>query len=231
MSPTILITGARKGIGRYLVDHYLKLGMRVIGCSRSPLEKMPEGYTHYRVDIGREEDVLLMFQKIRKAFGNLDYLINNAAIASMNHALLTPGATASAIFSTNVLGAFFCCREAAKLMRRAKFGRVVNFSTIATPLQLEGEAIYASSKAAVVTLTKILARELAPFGITVNAVGPTPIQTDLIAGVGKKKLELLLQRQAIKRFGEFVDVSNAIDFFLQKRSDFITGQTLYLGGV
>ncbi|MFW5663396.1 MAG: SDR family oxidoreductase, partial [Bacteroidota bacterium] len=105
------------------------------------------------------------------------------------------------------------------------------FATVATPLKLEGEAAYASSKAAVESLTGVMARELAENGITINAVGPTPIETDLIRSVPKEKMDALINRQAVKRLGEFRDVSNAIDFFLKDESDFITGQVLFLGGV
>ncbi len=149
----------------------------------------------------------------------------------MNHAFLTPIETVRKIYSTNVFGTFLFCREAAKLMQVNHYGRIVNFATVATPLKLEGEAIYSSSKAAVVSLTEILAREFAPYGITVNAVGPTPIKTDLIRSVPEEKLEAILNRQAIRRYGEFRDVSNVIDFLIQPESDFVTGQTIYLGGV
>ena len=88
-----------------------------------------------------------------------------------------------------------------------------------------------SSKAAVEELTKILAKELAGFKITVNAVGPTPVKTALTAKVPENKIQALLDRQAIKRFGEFEDIRNVINFYLQPESDFITGQIIYLGGV
>ncbi len=107
----------------------------------------------------------------------------------------------------------------------------MNFTTVATPLKLEGEAIYAASKAAILSMTEVVARELAPLGITVNAIGPTPIETDLIRSVPKDKMDSLLARQAIKRFGTFEDVANITDFFLRKESAFITGQNIYLGGV
>jgi 3-oxoacyl-[acyl-carrier protein] reductase len=107
----------------------------------------------------------------------------------------------------------------------------VNFTTVAHPLNLEGEAVYAASKSAVESLTRIMARELAELRITVNAVGPTPVLTDLIKGVSSKKMDALLARQAIPRYGKAADVINAVDFFLRPESDFITGQVLYLGGV
>ncbi len=172
-----------------------------------------------------------MFSELRKAYDGLDVLVNNAGIASMNHVLATPLKTASKILETNVSGTFLMCREAAKLMMSAKSGRIVNFATVATPLRLEGEAIYAASKSAVITLTQILARELGSMGITVNAIGPTPVRTDLIAAVPENKLERLLRRQALPRFGEFRDISNVIDFFIKPESAFITGQTIFLGGV
>jgi 3-oxoacyl-[acyl-carrier protein] reductase len=116
-------------------------------------------------------------------------------------------------------------------MRRRRYGRIVNISSIAVPMRLEGESIYAASKSAVVTFSRILARELADSGITCNVVGPTPIETDLIRGVPREKIDSIVERLAIKRLGRFEDVANVIDFFVKPESDYITGQVIYLGGV
>jgi 3-oxoacyl-[acyl-carrier protein] reductase len=116
-------------------------------------------------------------------------------------------------------------------MKNHGYGRIVNVTTVAVPLKLAGEAIYVASKAAVLSLTEVLARELAPFGITVNAVGPVPIATDLVRSVPREKIEQLVARQAIPRLGTCEDVANVVDFYLRKESGFITGQQLCLGGV
>lgn len=209
-----VITGASRGIGAYLADN---LPGEIHRWDRA-----------HGVDVTDEHSV-------RKAFADLpriDNLINCAGVAAMNSALLTPMATARKVMETNVLGTFLLCREAARvMMRQGAGGRIVNFSSVAVPLQVEGEAIYAASKAAVETLTKVLAREFGPMGITVNTVGPNPIETGLIAGVPTPKIEALLKRQAIDDMGTFEDVLNVVEFFLREESEFITGQTVYLGGV
>ncbi len=119
-----------------------------------------ENYQHFQLDVADEPAVKRMFTEIRTRYGRLDALVNNAGIASMNHLLTTPLATVLDVLHTNVAGPFLFCREAAKLMQRKRWGRIVNFATVATPLRLEGEAIYAASKAAVISLTQILARSL-----------------------------------------------------------------------
>jgi 3-oxoacyl-[acyl-carrier protein] reductase len=229
--PVLLITGSRKGLGRALAEHYLAEGFRVIGCSRQPSDLAHDHYSHTCLDVRDETAVRQLLADVRRRWGGLRALINNAGVAAMNHALLTPLDSVRQVLETNVLGTFLFCREAARLLRAASHARVVNFSTVAVPLNLEGEAAYAASKAAVESLTRVLARELAPLGITCNAVGPTPIDTDLIRGVPPEKIARLVAGQPIPRPGQPRDVINVVDFFLRPESDFVTGQVIYLGGV
>jgi 3-oxoacyl-[acyl-carrier protein] reductase len=229
--PVVLITGTGRGIGRALAKHYLGQGWRVVGCSRSDGGPEDEWYEHHRLDVRDESAVRRLMDAVRSGPGRLRALINNAGIAAMNHALLTPSVTVRDVFETNVFAPFVLCREAAKLMRATPHARIVNFTTVAVPLRLAGEAIYAASKAAVETLTRIMAHELAPMGITCNAIGPTPVDTDLIRNVPREKIDRLLSAQAIPRMGRFEDVANVVDFFLRPESDFVTGQVIYLGGI
>ncbi len=229
--PITLITGTRKGIGKFMAEHYVAQGHHVIGCSRGEIDWKLDGYIHYVADVADEKAVQAIFVDLRQTYGRLDHLINNAGMASMNHSLLTPVSTVHKLLDTNVVGTFLFCREAAKLMKKNKYGRIVNFTTIAVPLKLAGEAIYVASKAAVLSLTEVLAREFAEFGITVNSVGPVPIETDLIRAVPKEKIDYLLAKQAIHRLGTCEDVANVIDFYLKKESGLVTGQNLFLGGV
>lgn len=231
MCKVIIITGSRKGIGKYLCEHYLSQGNIVIGCSRGEKSIEHSCYTHYCLDVFDEKSVITMVREVYNTYSKIDVLLNNAGIASMNHLITTPFKTVESIFHTNVLGSFIFLREVSKIMMKQKKGRIINFTTVAVPLNIQGEAIYAASKSAIETLTKISAKELGPFGITVNAIGPTPISTDLIKVIPKYKIETLLEYQAIKRMGNFIDVFNCVDFFIQDSSDFITGQILYLGGI
>lgn len=231
MNKTIVITGTRKGIGKELAEYYLTNGNNVIGCSRGESSIFHQSYKHYKLDVADEKSVISMIRNIKKEYGKIDILLNNAGIASMNHFLTTPFQTVQNIFATNFFGTFLFSREVSKVMMKQKFGRIVNYSTVASPLRLDGEAIYAASKSAVENFTQTIAKEVALYGITVNAIGPTPVETDLIKAVPKNKIEELLQKQAIKRFGTFEDIKNVIDFFIDEKSNFITGQIIYLGGV
>jgi 3-oxoacyl-[acyl-carrier protein] reductase len=226
----ICITGASRGIGRFLAETFLDRQWIVFGCSRGASELKQERYRHFAMDVADERSVVGMFAAIRQSGRPLYALINNAGIASMNHALTTPAATMERLFRVNALGTMLCSREAAKQMLQRQTGRIVNLATVALALDLEGESAYVASKAAIVAYTRVLAREVGPQGITVNAIAPNPIKTDLIAGVSKEKLDALVRRQAKARYGTVQDVLRVVDFFLDPENDLITGQTIYFGG-
>lgn len=231
MEKSFIITGTRKGLGKEIAEYYLSLGNRVAGCSRGASSIQHEKYLHFELDVSEEKAVVSMVNQVNKTFGKIDILLNNAGIAAMNHLLTTPLQTAHTIFNTNFFGTFLFTREAAKAMMKHKQGCIVNYTTVASPLNLAGEAVYTASKAAIESLTRVTAKELAPFNIRVNAVGPTPIPTDLIRNIPQNKLEELTNQQIIRRLGNVDDVINVIDFFISERSKFITGQTIFLGGV
>jgi len=231
MKKVILITGTRKGIGKELAEYYLNLGCIVIGCSRGPGTIVNSDYRHHELDVSDEKNVVKMVRATKKEFSRIDILLNNAGIASMNHFLTTSYNTVQNIFNTNFLGTFIFSREVSKVMMKQKYGRIVNYTTVASALRLEGEAVYAASKGAIENFTQTISKEVAPYNITVNAIGPTPVETDLIKTVPKDKIAALLDKQAIKRFGTFEDIKNVIDFFIDDKSEFITGQIIYLGGI
>lgn len=226
-----VITGTRKGIGKSLAELFLERGHKVAGCSRGGSAIAHPNYEHWECDVSAEKPVVAMVREVVKRFGAIDVLLNNAGIAAMNHLLTSPYSSARTVFGTNVFGTFLFSREVGKVMVKQRRGSIINYTTVAVPLDLEGEAMYAASKAAIESLTRISAKELGSFGVRVNAVGPTPVKTDLIKAVPRKKLEALLARQCLRRFGEVEDVVNVIDFFADENSSFVTGQIVYLGGV
>ena len=231
MQRVILITGTSKGIGKNLALSYLDSGDIVIGCSRRDSDIIHKNYRHFCLEVNDEKKVIKMVRTVKKEFLKIDILLNNAGIASMNHFLTTSISMVEKIFSTNFVGTFLFSREVAKVMMKQKYGKIINYTTVASPLRLEGEAIYSSSKSAIENFTQTISKELASFNITVNAIGPTPIKTDLIKAIPKEKIDELIEKQTIKRLGTFEDIKNVIDFFIDKKSDFITGQIIYLGGV
>ncbi len=227
---TILITGASKGIGAEIVFHYLSLGHTIISISRNS-SVVHENHIQYVADITKEAEVMNVISDLKAKRTKIDVLINNAGIASMNFMISTPLSTVMEVFNTNVFGLFLLTREVSKMMISKNYGRIINFSSVSVPMHLEWQSVYASSKAAVEEFTRIIAKELAPFNITANILGPNPYETDLIKKIPDVNLSSVIQQQAIKRKGEINDIIHCIDFFINERSQCITGQTIYINGV
>jgi 3-oxoacyl-[acyl-carrier protein] reductase len=227
----MLITGTRKGIGRYLAEYYVKKGYVVYGCSRSPIDYELNNYHHFCLDVTDERKVMHIFSQIRTTHQRLDVLINNAAVnLTRSPLLLVPYQSALKTVEINLLGTFLMSREASKMMMRQSSGKIINFSSMVVKHEVEGEALYTASKAAVISLSRVMAKELCPYGITCNVVAPSALTTDLMKDVEAEKLQLLLQRNAIHETGKMEDITNTIDWLLSKESSAITGQVIYLGG-
>lgn len=227
-----IITGTSRGVGRALAQHYLQNHQEVIGLSRSVSTIEHDHYRHHCVDIKSEEQVQDFFNANSEKLedGRL-VLINNAGIASMNHFILSTGTMAKEIMETNFIGPFFMMRAAARVMKKTGGGRIINISTVAVPLALAGESLYSASKSALEQFTRVTAKEVSSWGITVNNLGLGPFKSDLIKNISEKKIDAVLDQQSIRRWTEIQDITQVVDFFSSERSDFITGQTIYLGGV
>ena len=230
-SRNILITGSSRGLGKELAEHFLRNGDSVFGCSRSDASINHQNYHHYSLNIASADEVVAFFFALRKEIKHLDAVINNAGIASMNAFALTPVESYQQIFDINVQGTFLFCQKSLGLLKRAANPTIINMTSVAVPLQLEGEAIYAASKSAVETLTRIIAKEYGGFGITCNAIGPSPIDTSLIKGVPNDKIANLVNQQSVKKMATPADVINLVDFYLRPESRMISGQVIYLGGI
>lgn len=230
-SRVVIVTGARRGLGRTISEHLLGQGFHVVGCGRKPVEWEAEGFTYLQADVTDLADVRRLVKTARDSGHEVYGVVNNAATASMNHSLLTPASSVTDMLGTSVGASFLVSREAVKVMRKNTRGRIVGLSSVAVPLRLEGQAGYVAAKAGLEGLCQVMAKEFAPFGVTVNVIGATPIDTDMIRGVPKDTIAKLVDQFPIKRLGLRRDVTNALDFFLRPESDAVTGQVLYLGGV
>jgi 3-oxoacyl-[acyl-carrier protein] reductase len=231
MARRVLITGTSSGLGRHLAEHYLAGGDVVIGCARRAAAIDHQKYVHHQVDITDEHAIASMLASVRADHDGLDVLINNAGVATMNAFALTPPAAMHTIVDTNLLGPMLLTHGAIRLLRKSAAGRIVNVTTVAVPLRLAGETVYAASKAALESFTRGLAKEVGAYGITCNAVGPSLTPTRLTNGLPPAVRERLLSQQAVARQGSAADVANVIDFFLRPESDLVTGQIVYLGGI
>lgn len=228
----ILITGTSRGIGKYLVEYYVKKNLQVIGCSRTQIKYSHKNYKHFCLNISDENDVTKMFCEVYKIYKRLDVLINNAGTISMNYVLLTPLAVLKEVLGSNFIGTFLSCREAVKLMQVNRYGRIINISSIAVPLSSPGSSIYGSAKAAVEQFSRVLAKEIISYGITVNTLGLSFVKNSgMVEKISEKTIKESLERTISKSWLNIKDIAHALDFLISPRATTITGQTLYLGGV
>lgn len=226
MTDTVVVTGASRGLGRFCAERLHEAGYRVVGLGRSHA-KAP--FETRIADVADSESVAAALKDLRRD-PSIHALINAAGIASMNLVITTPAETVRRIVETNLLGTIFCCQQIAPALIKRGAGRIINFSTLGVPLAIKGEAIYVASKAGVEGFTRVFAREMAPHGITVNAIAPGPIDTALIAKVPKENVETVVKQQIIQRQGTPQDVWNIVSMLLGAESSMVSGQTIHVGG-
>ena len=228
----VLVTGARRGLGSVIADHFEQRGAQVIGFSRRADEALESSRRFdIAVDVGDPASVSAGFEAVRKRFGKIDICINNAAVLTSQYAMIMPAASAQAMVNTNLLGTFLVSRESAKLMRKGKWGRIVNVSSMAVSLEPMGDSVYAATKAAITTLANIMAKEFSATNITCNTLGITAFETDMLAQLPRDKIDAIIAGLPIARMATSEDVGHVLDFFCGSDSDGITAQTVYLGGV
>ena len=227
----MVITGSRSGIGKALARHYCQLGYQVVGCSRQKSDLDIPNYHHHQLDVADEAAVSALFSWIRKTLGRLDVLINNAGQIAVNNILLTPLSQAQEVMRTNFIGTFLCCREAVKVMMKTRRGRIINLTSIAVPLAQPGTGIYSSSKAAVEQFTKVLAAEVEPMGIKVNALGLSMVaQSGMALAMSSQAAQAAVDLTKLKRWLSMDEVCKAMDEMLDEKNS-ATGKTIYLGEV
>ena len=228
----VLITGSRRGVGRILCRHFLEHGASVIGLNRHDDEAFSApNYQALVADIGQAQSLVPCFEQIRREHGYVDIVINNAGMLTSQYAMILPASAALAMLETNVLGTFLVSREAAKLMRKHKWGRIINISSMAAVLAPIGDSMYAATKAAVISLAHVMAKEFAAMNITCNTLGITAIETDMLDQLPRDKIDALIAALPMARYATADDVLNVVDFFASARSSYVTAQTIFLGGV
>ena len=225
---TVIVTGASRGIGLHCANQLHAEGYRVIGVARQFKEK--PAFEVRTADVSDHASLSAALHDVKRD-RSVYALINAAGIASMNLLLTTPAQTIKRIIDTNLLGTIYASQIAAHAMVRRGGGRIINFSSIAVAIGLQGESVYVASKAGVEGFTRSFAREMAPHSVLVNAIAPGPIDTDLIANVPSEKLQTIVNRQVIPRKATVEDVWKTVRMLLSPESAMLSGQIFHVGGV
>ncbi len=234
-----LVTGASRGIGQAISLKLAAEGIFVIatattdtGAEATVAAILAQGGAAkaVRLDVANSAEVEALIKNIAAEHGRLDILVNNAGITKDGLMMRMKDSDWDSVLDTNLKGSFNCMREASKIMTKARYGRVVNISSVVGEMGNPGQANYCASKAGLFGLTKSAARELAKRNITVNAVAPGFIETDMTAALPEKGREALLQSIPMERLGSADDIANAVCFLVSPQAAYITGQVLSVNG-
>lgn len=237
---TVLITGAATGIGRatalsFAADgynvavHYNKSEQAALSLCADIAQQGGRAMAVH-ADVSDAEQVRTMVQRVNEVFGHIDILVNNAGIAQSKLFTELAADDWDAMFDVNVKGVFHCCQSVLPGMISRKHGCIINVSSIWGLVGASCEVHYSAAKAAVIGLTKALAKELGPSGIRVNAVAPGVIETDMIADLDNETREALKEETPLCRIGTAEDVAQTIRFLASEGAGFVTGQVISPNG-
>ena len=234
-----LVTGASRGIGRAIALKLAAEGAFVVATATSESGAIAtvESITAQngagraaKLDVVSAAEVEALIKSIIADQGRLDILVNNAGITKDGLLMRMKEDDWDAVLDTNLKGAFLCTREASKIMTKARYGRIVNISSVVGEMGNAGQANYCASKAGMFGMTKSAARELAKRNVTVNAVAPGYIETDMTAELPEKVRESLMLQIPLERLGSADDIANAVLFLVSPFSSYITGHVLSVNG-
>lgn len=224
----IIVTGASRGLGKAISEHLHKKGEDVLGLARNVTGLSIDAI---QCDVSDYASVKSASKQVKQLKKPLKAFINAAGVASMNMALTTDKSTVQNLIQINLVGTIYCCQLFAPIMLRQKDGCFINFSTIAVALALEGESVYAASKAGVESFSRVFAKEVANFNVRVNCIAPGPIRTDLLKGITDTQIDKIISRQIIPKQFQKSDVCNLVELLIDKRAATLSGQVFNVGGV
>ncbi len=232
---TALITGGSKGIGKAIVEVLCKNGYSVAFTyknSEKEAKSLAErtGAVAIKADSAIEADIVSAVKEANDILGGIDCLVNNAGVASFSLFTDITLEEWNKIFAVNLTGAFLYSREVSRIMISRKFGRIINISSIWGLVGSSCEVAYSASKAALIGMTKALAKELGPSGITVNAIAPGVIDTDMNSMLDKDTVKELIDETPLMRMGLPADVAKSVCYLAGDGADFVTGQVLNISG-